>query len=78
VQTRPPGAYEAVVGTYRTLSSPHERAHHAVLPVGEVQSKQRRVHASPRGYDPNFVHCPSETTSTQPSTTLIAVCSSMA
>jgi hypothetical protein len=28
--------------------------------------------------DPNFVHCPSETTSTEPSTTLIAVCSSIA
>jgi hypothetical protein len=27
---------------------------------------------------PNFVHCPSETTSTEPSTTLMAVCSSMA
>ena len=32
----------------------------------------------PGGYDPNFVHCPSETTSTEPSTTLMAVCSSMA
>ena len=30
------------------------------------------------GYDPNFVHFPSETTSTEPSTTLMAVCSSMA
>ncbi|MFK5647008.1 transposase [Ornithinimicrobium sp. LYQ121] len=30
------------------------------------------------GYDPNFVHRPSETTSTVPSTTLMAVCSSMA
>jgi hypothetical protein len=30
------------------------------------------------GYDPNFVHCPSETTSTEPSSTLMAVCSSMA
>ena len=29
------------------------------------------------GYDPNFVHCPSETTSTKPSSTLMAVCSSM-
>jgi len=29
-------------------------------------------------YDPNFVHRPSETTSTEPSTTLIAVCSSIA
>ncbi len=29
-------------------------------------------------YDPNFVHCPSETTSTKPSSTLMAVCSSMA
>jgi hypothetical protein len=27
---------------------------------------------------PSFVHCPSETTSTEPSTTLMAVCSSMA
>jgi hypothetical protein len=25
------------------------------------------------GYDPNFFHCPSETTSTQPSTTVMAV-----
>src|SRR6476646_4758939 len=32
----------------------------------------------PGGYHPNFVHCPSETTSTEPSTTLMAVCSSMA
>jgi hypothetical protein len=32
----------------------------------------------PGGYDPNFVHCPSETTSTEPSSTLMAVCSSMA
>lgn len=31
-----------------------------------------------RRYHPNFVHCPSETTSTEPSTTLMAVCSSMA
>jgi hypothetical protein len=29
-------------------------------------------------YHPNFFHCPSETTSTEPSTTLMAVCSSMA
>ncbi len=32
----------------------------------------------PGGYHPNFVHCPSETTSTEPSTTLMAVRSSMA
>jgi hypothetical protein len=32
----------------------------------------------PGGYDPNLVHCPSETTSTEPSTILMAVCSSMA
>ncbi len=32
----------------------------------------------PGDYDPNVVHRPSETTSTQPSTTLTAVCSSMA
>ena len=29
-------------------------------------------------FHPNFVHCPSETTSTEPSTTLMAVCSSIA
>ena len=36
------------------------------------------VSQMPGGYDPNFVHCPSETTSTEPSSTLMAVCSSMA
>jgi hypothetical protein len=47
-----------------------------VLQGDEVPSSD----ATPRpgGYDPNFVHCPSETTSTEPSTTLMAVCSSMA
>ena len=30
------------------------------------------------GYGSNFFHCPSEITSTEPSTTLMAVCSSMA
>jgi hypothetical protein len=32
----------------------------------------------PGGYYPNFFHCPSETTSTEPPATLMAVCSSMA
>jgi transposase len=32
----------------------------------------------PSDNHPNFVHCPSETTLTEPSTTLMAVCSSMA
>ena len=32
----------------------------------------------PGGYDPNFAHFPSETTSAEPSTTLMAVCSSIA
>ncbi len=35
-------------------------------------------HRSSGGYDPNLVHFPSETTSTDPSTTMMAVCSSMA
>jgi hypothetical protein len=55
---------------------------HAVLPP---QNDRRRYaalsaanpHGRP-GHHPNFVHCPSETTSTEPSTTLMAVCSSMA
>ena len=41
--------------------------------------QQQRATAGRAGGDhPNFVHCPSETTSTEPSTTLMAVCSSMA
>ena len=48
-----------------------------VLQVDEGASNSA-ASRMPRGYDPNFVHCPSETTSTQPSTTLMAVCSSMA
>jgi hypothetical protein len=49
-----------------------------------VRASARRSHrrsndrAVPRSYEPGFVHCPSEATSRQPSTTLIAVCSSMA
>ena len=48
-----------------------------VLRVDEVTSNDS-TSRMPGGYDPNFVHCPSETTSTEPSTTLMAVCSSMA
>jgi len=48
-----------------------------VLEVDEVTSNDA-TSRMPGGYDPNFVHCPSETTSTEPSTTLMAVCSSMA
>ena len=36
------------------------------------------LHVVRPGYDPSLVHCPSETTSTEPSTTVMAVCSSMA
>jgi hypothetical protein len=38
----------------------------------------KRIRTSARRHHSNFVHCPSDTTSTQPSTTLMAVCSSMA
>lgn len=48
-----------------------------VLPVDEVMCNNAAPEL-PGGYGPNLVHCPSETTSTEPSTTLIAVCSSMA
>lgn len=41
-------------------------------------SRNDATSSVPGCYDPNFVHCPSETTSTEPSTTLMAVCSSMA
>ena len=50
---------------------------------GPATATQLALHAAdPDGRSgdnhPNFVHCPSETTSTEPSTTLMAVCSSMA
>jgi hypothetical protein len=48
-----------------------------VLQAGKVTSSDS-TSPMPGGYDPNFVQCPSETTSTEPSTTLMAVCSSMA
>ena len=47
------------------------------LQAGKVTSDDA-TSGMPGGYDPNFVHCPSETTSTEPSMTLMAVCSSMA
>jgi hypothetical protein len=48
-----------------------------VLQIGKVTSSYATSRV-PGGYHPNFVQCPSETTSTEPSTTLMAVCSSMA
>jgi hypothetical protein len=48
-----------------------------VLQVGKVTSSDA-TSRMPGGYHPNFVQCPSETSSTEPSTTLMAVCSSMA
>ncbi|MGW4983276.1 transposase [Streptomyces mirabilis] len=61
----------------------HSSGEHAShIAVGPSELQERRCCGAtsrmPGGYDPNFVHCPSETTSTEPSTTLMAVCSSMA
>lgn len=66
-----------------------EPRYHAVMevaagaPVVEVAARYgvSRNDATSRmlgGYAPNCVHCPSETTVTESSTTLMAVCSSMA
>jgi hypothetical protein len=55
----------------------HGRALWEVLQVDDVTSNDA-TSRMPGGYYPNFFHWPSETTSTEPSTTLMAVCSSMA
>jgi hypothetical protein len=61
-----------------------ERPHRGMRRVLCASATSRRGHVqecssrSPRCSHPNFVHCPSETTSTEPSMTVMAVCSSMA
>ena len=50
----------------------------AVLALAHPPSLRAVHHPREGGHHPNFVHWPSETTSTDPSTTLMAVCSSMA
>ena len=56
----------------------HSRSERATTPQQRGFTSNDATSQMPGGYDPNFVHCPSETTSTEPSTTLMAVCSSMA
>jgi len=55
----------------------HGRALWEVRQAGDVTSNDA-TSRMPAGCYPNFFHCPSETTSTEPSTTLMAICSSMA
>jgi hypothetical protein len=56
----------------------HSRSERATTPQQRGFTSNDATSQMPGGYDPNFVHCPSETTSTEPSSTLMAVCSSMA
>jgi len=57
-------------------STPH--ATWVEVPHVDVVNVQTPPAQMPGSYESNLVQCPSETTSTEPSTTLMAVCSSMA
>jgi hypothetical protein len=75
-QCRRVAAITSIVATVALPGTWGERLQE-VLQVGKVTSSDATLRML-GGYYPSFFHCPSETTSTEPSTTVMAVCSSMA